>query len=90
MGIGIYHPQYWSGGYGTRAFAHGLTIYLTVYLGREGFTTWSGNPRMVKVGEKLGMTLEARLRKCRYYNGEYYDFIRMGLLREEWEALKLY
>lgn len=36
-------------------------------------------------GEKLGMTLEARLRKCRYYNGEYYDSIRMGLLREEWE-----
>ncbi|MGF7127337.1 RimJ/RimL family protein N-acetyltransferase [Natronobacillus azotifigens] len=34
------------------------------------------------------MTLEARLRKCRYYNGEYYDSIRMGLLREEWEALK--
>jgi RimJ/RimL family protein N-acetyltransferase len=40
---------------------------------------------MMKVGEKLGMTLEARLRKCRYYNGEYYDSIRMGLLREEWE-----
>lgn len=40
---------------------------------------------MVKVDEKIEMKMEARLRKCRYYNGEYYDSIRMGLLREEWE-----
>jgi len=40
---------------------------------------------MIKVGEKLGMMMEARLRKCRFYNGEYYDSIRMGILREEWE-----
>lgn len=40
--------------------------------------------RMIRVGEKLGMQMEARLRKCRYYNGTYYDSIRMGLLREEW------
>ena len=33
------------------------------------------------------MTLEGRMRKCRYYNGTYYDSIRMGMIREEWEAL---
>jgi RimJ/RimL family protein N-acetyltransferase len=89
MGIGIYDPQYWSGGFGTRAFTLWINhLFNTLPLVRVGFTTWSGNHRMVKVGEKLGMTLEARLRKCRYYNGEYYDSIRMGLLREEWEALK--
>ncbi len=27
------------------------------------------------------------MRKCRYYNGTYYDSIRMGMIREEWEAL---
>lgn len=53
-----------------------------------GFITWSGNQRMIKVGEKLGMQMEARLRKCRFYNNEYYDSIRMGLLREEWETMK--
>ena len=53
---------------------------------RVGYTTWSGNARMIKVGEKLGMTMEARLRKVRYWNGTYYDSIRMGILREEWEA----
>mgnify|MGYP005751946069 CR=1 FL=1 len=89
MGIGIYDSHYWSGGFGTRAFTLWIDhLFNTLPLVRVGFTTWSGNHRMVKVGEKLGMTLEARLRKCRYYNGKYYDSIRMGLLREEWEATK--
>ncbi|PNB76800.1 GNAT family N-acetyltransferase, partial [Pseudomonas sp. FW305-BF6] len=60
-------------------------LFDTMPLVRVGYTTWSGNHRMMKVGEKLGMTLEARLRKCRYYDGKYYDSIRMGILREEWE-----
>jgi RimJ/RimL family protein N-acetyltransferase len=54
---------------------------------RIGLTTWSGNQRMIRCAEKLGMKLEGRLRKCRFYNGEYYDSIRMGVLREEWENL---
>lgn len=88
MGIGIYRPQYWSGGYGTRALKMWINhLFDTLPLVRVGYTTWSGNHRMIKVGEKLGMTMEARLRKCRYYNGEYYDSIRMGLLREEWQSI---
>jgi RimJ/RimL family protein N-acetyltransferase len=86
MGIGIYDPAFWSGGYGTRALRLWIHhLFTTMPLVRVGYTTWSGNERMIKVGEKFGMTMEARLRKCRYYNGEYYDSIRMGLLREEWE-----
>lgn len=42
---------------------------------------------MVRVAEKLGMQMEARIRKVRYYNNQYYDSIRMGILREEWENL---
>ena len=88
MGIGIYDPAYWSGGYGTRALKLWIDhLFNTLPLVRVGFTTWSGNHRMIKVGEKLGMQMEARLRKCRYYNNEYYDSIRMGLLREEWESI---
>ncbi|UFT98178.1 GNAT family N-acetyltransferase [Radiobacillus kanasensis] len=86
MGIVIYRPEFWSGGYGTKAFRFLIGhLFETLPIARVGFTTWSGNHRMMKVGEKLGMTLEARLRKCRYYNGVYYDSIRYGLLREEWE-----
>ncbi|QTN00160.1 GNAT family N-acetyltransferase [Sediminibacillus dalangtanensis] len=87
MGIVLYQPQYWSGGYGTEALRLWINhLFQTMPLVRVGYTTWSGNQRMIKVGEKLGMTMEAKLRKCRYYNGKFYDSIRMGLLREEWES----
>ncbi|ADU29010.1 GNAT family N-acetyltransferase [Evansella cellulosilytica] len=88
MGIGIYDPDFWNGGYGTRALRIWIDhLFQSMPLVRVGYTTWSGNVRMIKVGEKLGMTMEARLRKCRYYNGTYYDSIRMGLLREEWSPV---
>lgn len=91
MGIVIYHSKFWSSGYGTRAFRLWINhLFNTLPLVRVGFTTWSGNERMIKSGEKLGMTMEARLRKCRYYNGVYYDSIRMGLLREEWLTNSLF
>ncbi|MGA4719875.1 GNAT family N-acetyltransferase [Fictibacillus nanhaiensis] len=90
MGIGIYNPKFWSGGYGTRAFILWINhLFNTLPLVRVGYTTWSGNKRMIKVGEKLGMKMEGRMRKCRYYNGEFYDSIRMGILREEWKLFTL-
>jgi RimJ/RimL family protein N-acetyltransferase len=47
-------------------------------------STWSGNARMVKVAEKLGMKEEARIRDARIVNHEYFDAIKMGILRTEW------
>lgn len=91
MGIVIYQSKFWSSSYGTRAFRLWINhLFNTLPLVRVGFTTWSGNERMIRAGEKLGMTMEARLRKCRYYNGVYYDSIRMGLLREEWQSNSLF
>ena len=88
IGIVLHESGSWGKGIGTRAIklwtAH---LFNTMPLVRAGFTTWSGNERMIRVGEKLGMQMEARIRKVRYYNGEYYDSIRMGILREEWEAI---
>lgn len=88
MGIIIYDPACWSSGYGTRAFRLWIHhLFQTYPLVRVGYTTWSGNERMIRTGLTLGMTMEARLRKCRYYDGKFYDSIRMGILREEWEVL---
>lgn len=87
MGILIYEPEYWSGGYGTKALTMWIDhLFNEMPLVRVGLTTWSGNARMIRVAEKLGMTMEARIRKVRYWEGVYYDSIRMGILREEWEA----
>jgi len=86
MGIILYQPQSWNRGIGTRALKLWMDhLFHTLPLVRVGLTTWSGNERMIHVGYKLGMQLEARIRKVRLYNGVYYDSIRMGILREEWE-----
>ncbi|WP_210366501.1 GNAT family protein [Bacillus sp. REN3] len=88
VGIVIYLPEYWNGGYGTDALKVWIKhLFETFPIHRIGFTTWSGNSRMISVGRKLGMVEEARIRKCRLYNGKYYDSVKMGLLREEWDNL---
>ncbi|MFD2170381.1 GNAT family N-acetyltransferase [Tumebacillus lipolyticus] len=89
IGISIYDSSYWSGGYGTDAFRMWMD-YLFTHLDtpRLGIGTWSGNFRMIGLAKKLGMIEEARVRKARIVNGEYFDAIKMGILREEWDALR--
>jgi RimJ/RimL family protein N-acetyltransferase len=89
IGIVFHEATTWGKGLGTRALKLWINhLFNTLPLVRVGFTTWSGNERMIRVGEKLGMQMEARIRKVRFYNGQYYDSIRMGILREEWAEQK--
>jgi RimJ/RimL family protein N-acetyltransferase len=46
--------------------------------------TWSLNPRMVRVAEKLGFREEGRERELIQWQGEWQDRIRFGMLRQEW------
>ncbi|WP_440896653.1 GNAT family N-acetyltransferase [Amphibacillus sp. Q70] len=86
IGIVLHEAESWGKGVGTRALNLWINhLFNQLPLVRVGLTTWSGNQRMIRVAEKLGMQMEARIRKVRYYNGKYYDSIRMGILREEWE-----
>lgn len=89
IGITIYSPDHWNGGYGTEAIKLWTSHLFEKFpqIPRLGYTTWSGNMRMIQVGLKLGMQEEARIRKARFYNGEYYDSVKLGVLREEWEAM---
>ncbi|WP_456278682.1 GNAT family N-acetyltransferase [Bacillus sp. AK128] len=89
LGIVIHEGHNWNKGIGTRALKLWLNhIFTSLPLVRVGLTTWSGNERMIRVGGKIGMQMEARIRKVRFYEDNYYDSIRMGILREEWEALR--
>ncbi len=66
-------------GIGRKALVPWIThLFDTLEIERVGLTTWSGNPRMVACAESIGMTLEARLRKVRYFQGQYYDSIKLG------------
>ncbi|UOQ50094.1 GNAT family N-acetyltransferase [Gracilibacillus caseinilyticus] len=88
-GIVIYDSNYWNGGYGSEAYKQWMDyLFASTAIHRLGMSTWSGNSRMIRVAEKLGMKEEARVREARVVNGEYFDAIKMGILRREWEGLK--
>lgn len=85
--IVICDPDYWSGGYGTEAYRMWIDfLFESTPLHRLGMSTWSGNIRMMKTAAKIGMKEEARIREARIVNGEYFDSIKMGILRREWES----
>ncbi|NDI34199.1 GNAT family N-acetyltransferase [Chengkuizengella sediminis] len=88
-GIVIYDSSYWSGGYGTEAFSLWTDyIFEKMDVVRVGISTWSGNERMIRLASRIGMIEEGRIRKARIVDGDYYDSVKMGMLREEWEKLK--
>lgn len=86
IGIVVFNENYWGHGIGYKA----LKVWITGIfnsnpdLARIGLSTWSGNERMVKLSRKLGMQEEARYRKARIVDDEYYDSVSYGILREEW------
>ncbi|MBU8967403.1 GNAT family N-acetyltransferase [Bacillus altitudinis] len=87
-GILIYDSRFWNGGVGTKALRLWIDeLFSHIDIPRIGLTTWSGNERMMRCAEKCGFILEGRLRKVRYYQGAYYDSMRYGMLREEWQSL---
>lgn len=88
VGITIHESGEWSKGIGRTALIPWIThLFDTLEVERIGLTTWSGNPRMIACAKAIGMQVEGQLRKVRYYEGVYYDSVKMGVLREEWVAL---
>lgn len=85
FGIVIYDKKFWNKGLGTKISKVWIDYLFVLYpyIQRVGFTTWSGNLGMMKVADNLNMTLEARVRKVRYYKNEYWDSIKFGILRDE-------
>lgn len=89
-GILIFEEENWGKGFGFEA----LTLWfdkifkLEKDIVRIGMTSWSGNEGLMKLAIKLGMKEEGRLRKVRYFKGTYYDSMKYGILKEEWEHKK--
>ena len=86
IGIHISVDKLWGKNMGTEALALWIDyLFREMKLTRIGFTTWQGNPMMIRIGEKLGFVVEARIRRSCLVKGQFYDRISMGILREEWE-----
>ncbi len=86
IGVVVFNENYWGKGIGYKALKLWTTEIFELYPSfvRLGLTTWSGNKRMMALAEKLGFKKEAEYRKARIVDGQYYDSVSYGILREEW------
>src|SRR5690606_15425534 len=87
VGLVIYDPKHWGQGLGYEALGLWCAYLFETNpdFVRLDLRTWSGNVGMMKLAEKLGFLREAVFRKARIVNGDYYDGLGYGILREEWD-----
>lgn len=87
-GVVIFDPESWGRGLGYEALGLWSEYLFDAMpeLARLDLRTWSGNQGMMRLAEKLGHQLEARFRQARIVDGEYFDGLGYGVLREEWTA----
>ena len=87
LGIVIFDPASWDKGIGYEALGLWMDYLFTQFPDwvRLDLRTWSGNQGMIRLAEKLGYQQEACFRKARILDGDYFDGLGYGLLREEWE-----
>jgi RimJ/RimL family protein N-acetyltransferase len=87
VAIALGEREYWSKGYGTDAMRIMLRYaFNEVNLRRVGLIVFEYNPRAIRSYEKAGFAHEGRVRGCILREGKRYDFLYMGVLREEWLA----
>ncbi len=87
VGIFIGPPEYRGRGYGSDAMQILLRFaFLECNLHRVGLSVYGYNHRAIASYQKVGFQQEAVPREALLRDGQYYDFIRMGILYEEWAA----
>jgi RimJ/RimL family protein N-acetyltransferase len=52
-------------------------------------TVQANNMRAIRSYEACGFAEEGRLRQHVWSNGQYFDLVYMGILREEWRARQI-
>jgi RimJ/RimL family protein N-acetyltransferase len=86
LGIGLGERDYWGKGYGSDALRVILRYgFETLSLHRVSLNVHSNNPRALRSYENAGFRHEGRLHEAFQRDGQRFDFIYMGLLREEWQ-----
>ena len=86
VGIGLGDRDWWGKGYGTDAMQI-LQRYAfeELNLHRLSLTVFDYNQRAIRSYEKAGFVVEGRARQYLNREGQRYDMIFMGILRDEWE-----
>lgn len=87
FGIMIGEKDYWDRGYGTDAIDTALKVaFEEMGLRRISLTAIDMNDRALACYEKCGFVTEGRDREAKFHKGEYRDFVRMSILKREWES----
>ena len=82
------HPDYWGRGYVPEAACALIDLaFKDLDLHKIELTCFGYNVQSKRVAEKLGFTLEARIRDRKDAQGKRCDDLRYGLLRSEWEVI---
>ena len=82
----VLHPDLWGQGLMPEAVSALVDFGFTeLELHKIEIAVYDHNPQSRRVAEKLGFSLEARLRKRKKIDGYYQDKLIFGLLREERE-----
>ncbi|OGO50758.1 MAG: hypothetical protein A2148_03430 [Chloroflexi bacterium RBG_16_68_14] len=89
LGIMIGEKKYWANGYGTDAIVTLLRFaFGEMNLNRVMLHVFEFNERAIACYKKCGFQEEGRLRQHYYAEGRYWDVLVMGVLRDEFDALR--
>jgi len=87
VGIDLCEDELLNQGYGTEALSLWINhLFENSDIHRLALETWSFNPRIIRVAEKVGFRSEGRLREAQHWDGAWLDKLQFGLLRPEWRS----
>jgi RimJ/RimL family protein N-acetyltransferase len=85
VAIALGERKFWGNGYGTDAMRVMLRYaFNELNLRRLGLIVFEYNPRAIRSYEKVGFSYEGRVRGAIQRDGKRWDFLYMGILRDEW------
>lgn len=87
LGIVIFDSVSWRKGIGYEALGLWMDYLFARFPEwvRLDLRTWSGNQGMIRLAQKLGYQQEACFRMARIVDGDYFDGLGFGILRDEWQ-----
>lgn len=89
IGLAIGEKNRWKKGYGTEVVRLLLReAFEQLNLHRLTWWTFAENGASLALAKKMGFREEGRTRDSAFFDNEYHDHVILGLLKEEYEALR--
>lgn len=82
--LGLAYKSDWKKGYGSEVVGLMLNYaFNTLNLNRVQLHVAIKNKAAIKVYERNGFVIEGKLREAMYYDGQYWDFLLMAILKKD-------